>query len=203
MARIPNWSRLLLKFMGRARSRSRIVPIVLGLAMLAVVVAAGLTPNTGVVQAQTNTAYNQPSSSPLSPWVYLGVAALVIVLGLLLALFLMRRRRPPSSVVPPPMQTWQESPPPPPTGGAPPAAAPAYLETPEDVGRVPAAVPVSTAAAVTAPAATGTAAAQGGEPDIDSLMAELDKISGEILKRAPKKAPGAKAGEETEEGTGP
>jgi hypothetical protein len=33
------------------------------------------------------------------------------------------------------------------------------------------------------------AAAGAPEPDIDSLMAELDKISGEILKKAPK--PGA------------
>jgi hypothetical protein len=191
------WSCPPLTFMARPRSTKRIVPVVLGLAMLAVVVAAGLTPNTGVVQAATNTPYNQPSSSGVSPWVYLGIAAFVILAGLLLALFLMRRRRPPSTAPPPTLQTWQEGPaPPPPPGGAPPSAAPAYLETPEDVSRVP---PVVAGAGV--PAGAGTAAAAGGEPDIDSLMAELDKISGEILKRAPKKSPGSKAGEEIDEGT--
>jgi hypothetical protein len=189
--------------MARTRSRKRIVPVVLGLGMLAVVVAAGLTPNTGVVQAATNSPYSQPSSSSLSPYAYLGIAALVIVLGLLLALFLLRRRRPPAAAAPPPMQTWQEGPAPPPTGGAPPAAAPAYLETPEDVTRVPTPIPPATGAAATVPAAAVPGAAEGAEPDIDSLMAELDKISGEILKRAPKKPPGAKAGEETDQGTGP
>jgi len=188
--------------MVRSRSRKRIIPVVLGLAMLAIVVAAGLTPNTGVVQAQTNSPYSQPSSSSLSPWAYLGIAALVIALGLLLALFLLRRRRPPATAAPPPMQTWQEGPSPPPAGGAPPSAAPAYLETPEDVAGAPASIPPTMAAAATVPAAA-PAAAGGAEPDIDSLMAELDKISGEILKRAPKKAPVAKAGEEAGEGTGP
>jgi hypothetical protein len=189
--------------MARTRFRNRIVPVVLGLAMLAVVVAAGLTPNTGVVQAQTNSAYNQPASSGLSPWVYLGAAALAIAAGLLLALFLMRRRRPPATAAPPPVQAWQGgAPPPPPTGGAPPAAAPAYLETPEDVGGIPPAVPAAKLVGATAPAAAAAGTAGEAEPDIDSLMAELDKISGEILKRAPKKAPAAKAEEETGESTG-
>ena len=58
-----------------ARGR-RIVPLVLGLAMLSVVLAAGLAPNTGVVQAQSNTQYNQsPSSSGVSPWLYAAIAA--------------------------------------------------------------------------------------------------------------------------------
>ncbi len=40
-------------------------------------------------------------------------------------------------------------------------------------------------------AAGGAAGAAGeAEPDIDSLMAELDKISGEILKKAPKPGSG-------------
>ncbi len=42
------------------------------------------------------------------------------------------------------------------------------------------------------------AAGESAEPDIDSLMAELDRISGEILKRAPKKGT-APATEPTEE----
>jgi hypothetical protein len=187
--------------MTSTRFRSRIVPVALGLAMLAVVVAAGLSPNTGVVQAQTNTPYSQPSSSSISPYVYLGIAALVIVAGFLLALFLLRRRRPPAAGAPPPMQTWQGAPPPP-AGGPPPAAAPAYLETPEDVGHAPPPVPAAKAAEVAAPAAAAPAAAGEAEPDIDSLMAELDNISGEILKRAPKKPTGPKTEEDTGEGTG-
>jgi len=42
----------------------------------------------------------------------------------------------------------------------------------------------------------------GAEPDIDSLMSELDKISGEILKRQPKKGAPPPA-ESTEEPTNP
>ncbi|MGC2790146.1 MAG: hypothetical protein WA547_08895, partial [Thermoplasmata archaeon] len=77
-----------------------------------------------------------------------------------------------------------------------PAPAPPYLETADDVAgmpppaptpapAVPAAVVVAGGAAVGAGA--GAVAADADEPDIDSLMAELDKISGEILKR-PKNA---------------
>ena len=170
--------------------------------MLAVVIAAAFVPNTGIVQAQSSTDYSHPSSSTVSPWVYLGIAAAVIVAGLLVALLLLsRRRRPPPSKAAP-VQPWQGGPPagaggaapaaPPAAPPTPPGAAPAYLETPEDVGHAPPAVPVSkagVAAGAGAGAAAGTAAAAGGEaePDIDSLMAELDKISSEILKRAPKK----------------
>jgi hypothetical protein len=60
----------------------------------------------------------------------------------------------------------------------------AYVETPEDVSAAP---PSEAVAGV----AAGGAAAAATEPDIDSLMAELDKISGEILTRGtpPKKPP--------------
>jgi hypothetical protein len=168
--------------------------------MLAVVVAAGLSPNVGVVQAQTNGQYNQSPSSGLALWEYAAIAAVAIAALLALALLLMRRRRrPPPAAPAPPMQAWEGGPaggaaaPPPPPAAAPspPPAPPAYLETPEDVGHAPPAVPVSKEAAVAGAAAgaagTGAAAGAAGEPDIDSLMAELDKISGEILKRAPKK----------------
>jgi hypothetical protein len=171
--------------------------------MLSVVVAAALAPNTGVVQAQTSSPYGQPSSSGLSPYVYLGIAAVVIVAALLLALLMLsRRRRRPPAAVPPTIQAWQEGPTPPPGSAppppaAPPAAAPAYLETPEDVGHAPPAVPVTKAEAAAAVAAPVAPAAAEGEPDIDSLMAELDKISSEILKRAPKK--GAQKPPETPE----
>jgi hypothetical protein len=185
--------------MAKPSHRRRFVPVVLGLAMLAVVVAAGLAPNTGAVPAQTTTQYNQsPSSSGTSPWVYAAIAAIAVVALLVAALVLMRRRRPPAAAAPP-MQVWggpgapsaptAPAAPPPSPSPPPPAAAPApaYLETPEDVGVAPPPVPVSKAAAA---AGAGGAAAEA-EPDIDSLMAELDKISGEILKRTPKKGTSA------------
>jgi hypothetical protein len=167
----------------------RIVPLVLGFAMLAVVVAAALSPNVGVVQAQTNSNYNQSPSSGVPWWEYAAIGGIVAAaLVVALAVLFTRRRRPPAAA-PPPMEAWQGGPSGPSAPSAPaappppPAAAPAYLETPEDVGHAPPAVPVSKAAA----GAAGGAAAGEAEPDIDSLMAELDKISGEILKRAPKK----------------
>jgi hypothetical protein len=58
-----------------------------------------------------------------------------------------------------------------------------YVETPEDVGSAPPTLGTPPGA----PAAASGAKPEA-EPDIDSLMAELDKISGEILKRTPKKA---------------
>jgi hypothetical protein len=38
-----------------------------------------------------------------------------------------------------------------------------------------------------------------GEPDLDSVLAELDAISGEILTPPPKKSPEPKAEEKTQE----
>lgn len=171
--------------------------------MLAVVVAAAFAPNTGVVQAQTNSGYPAPSVTPVSPYVYLGIAAGVIVAGLLVALLVLsRRRRKPPTAEGAPVQPWQEGPPGPAGGppGAPPAAAPAYLETPEDVGHPPPVVPAAKPPPPSVPAGAAAPAAGEGEPDIDSLMAELDKISGEILKRAPKKGappPPEETGEDT------
>lgn len=174
----------------------RIVPAALGAAMLAVVIAAALAPNTGLAAAQSNCTYGQcPSSSnsvPIWEWATIGA---VVVLAALVGLFmLMRRRRGP----PPPGGGAVAAGPVPPSGAAGPSAVPEpfseapmpptpgspapYLETDEDVG--------------TAPPTLGTPSSAGGaaagrsetEPDIDSLMAELDKISGEILKRTPKKS---------------
>ena len=178
----------------------RIVPIALGVAMIAVIVAAGLAPNTGAVTAQGNCEYGQcPANTGIQWWVFAAIA-IVVVAALGAALILLRRRRtPPMGGGAPPAAAGPTGPA---GGGAPPtppAAAPAYLETPEDVGAtlpsVPTApmpkVPPASAGAAAGGAAAGTAAAAGeGEPDIDSLMAELDKISGEILKRP--KTPGDK-----------
>ena len=175
--------------------------------MLAVIVAAALSPNLGAVPAQTNSQYSQPSSTGLSGWEIGAIAAVVIAAALALAIGFMRRRRPPTAASVP-VQPWQGGagpgaappaplmPPPPPPG--PPAAAPAYLETPEDVGQAPPTVTAGKVAGAGATGAAAGAAAEEAEPDIDSLMAELDKISGEILKRAPKKgaAPPAEPAEE-------
>ncbi len=171
------------------------MPLALGVAMLAVVIAAALTPNLGTVSAQTNSNYNHSSSSPtgLSTYAWLGIAAVAIIVALLVALLLLRRRRQPPAAAPAaaaggaPPGAGGPSPP-----AAPPAAAPAYLETPEDVGQAPPVIPATpppaaAGGAAAGAAAGGAAAGAEGEPDIDSLMAELDKISGEILKRAPKK----------------
>jgi len=179
-------------------SSRRIVPLALGAAMLAVVVAAAFAPNTGVASAASNCSYGQcPSSSNSVPIWELATIGAVVVLAALVGLFLLMRRRrsPPSDgaatpsggPVPPAGASQATSgpgdfPEAAEIGGASAAGASAssYVETPEDVGAPP--------PTLGAPAA---GAAAGGkveaEPDIDSLMAELDKISGEILKRTPKK----------------
>jgi hypothetical protein len=159
--------------------------------MLGTVVAAGLSPTLGSVAAQTNCQYSEcPSGSGTPfPW-WIVVVIVVAVLAVLIAL-LMLRRRPPAAPANPP-EPWQ--PPPGASGGGPiaPSVAPVagagvvaapYMETSEDVGQ---ALPAVAAGA----AAGGAAGAAAGDQDIDSLMAELDKISGEILKKAPKTGTG-------------
>ena len=187
--------------MDERRRGYSILPAVLGAALLAILIGAALAPNTGLVAASSNcSVYNNcPSSSPAFPWWVVAVVVLIVAAALIAALLLMRRRRPPSSA---PMTPWKEAPPATPPGAAPPPppGAAAYLETPEDVGHAPPEVAAVSAGAAGAAAGAGAAAAAPGaegEPDIDSLMAELDKISGEILKRPPKKG----AGEETPEGS--
>ncbi len=133
-----------------------------------------------------------PSTSS-SLWLYIVIAVVVLLVLLLVALVVLRRRRPrPASA--PPMQVWQEEPTPP--MGAPIGPAPDYLETPEDVGHTPPLVPVPTSGAGVTPPVPPPGAE--GEPDIDALMAELDKISGEILKK-PSKVPKDGEGEDLSE----
>jgi hypothetical protein len=70
------------------------------------------------------------------------------------------------------------------------------------VGRVPPPIPVSKVGTAGAAGASAGVAAGATEPDIDSLMAELDKISGEILKRGAKKgAAGTGTGTDAETST--
>ncbi len=175
----------------------------LGIAMLAVVLAAGLFPNAGTVQAQSSCPYGGCTTSSSVPvWEYVSILVIVAVAAILALLFIMRRRRPPraATTLPPaagaagpgPLTPWSEEQPAPTSPAAP------YIETPEDVGHAPPAVGGPTAAAA-APAAAGAGAGAEAGSDIDSLMAELDKISTEILKKAPKKGADSKDAEGAED----
>jgi MYXO-CTERM domain-containing protein len=172
--------------------------------MLAIVVAAGLTPETGVVRASTNCTYGTcPASTPFPVWAVATTVA-VVLLALLLALLLLRRRRRPPAAAPPPewegpagpggpdagagagtvgvgaaVPAWQESPPSPAPEAGP-------MPEPEAPSETEAAEGIPPAAAMGSMAAAAPPAPEA-EPDIDSLMSELDKISEEILKRPPKK----------------
>lgn len=82
----------------------RAVPLVLALAMLAVVVFAGLLPDTGVVSASSNCTYGKcPAAQPFPLWA-VGASIAVVVIALILALLLLRRsrRRPPTGGGEPP-----------------------------------------------------------------------------------------------------
>ncbi len=175
--------------------KKRFIPLGLGAAMLATVLAAALSPNIGAVPAQTSCQYGTCPAATTStfPWWIVGVIIALVAALVLAYLLVGRRRRPPKGRAP------TAVPPAPPSGAAtgappaPPAPSHPYIETPEDVG---AAMPAM------AGAGAGAAAGAEGEPDIDALMAELDKISGEILKKPPKggkgTTSGTDAGEETQ-----
>ena len=107
---MPEAHRSISHFMSiRLRTR-QFVPLSLGIVMLAVVLAAGLAPNTGAVPAQTNCTYGQcPAATTPFPWYLVAIAVLVVIVALLSVLFLMqRRRRPPA---PSAAQPWQGGPP--------------------------------------------------------------------------------------------
>ncbi|MGA7475718.1 MAG: hypothetical protein WBW47_00680 [Thermoplasmata archaeon] len=74
---------------------------------------------------------------------------------------------------------------------------PAYIETPKDVGLAPpviaAAVSGGEAAAATAPVTTDA------ESDMAALMAELDKIGSEVVKKSPKTGTSGPEGESVKE----
>jgi hypothetical protein len=216
-----------------------IVHLSLGLGMLGVVVAAGLSPNAGVVQASSNCTYGHCTSSSTFPYWLVAASVAAVVVALLLAFLLLRRRRrpgePPSEwegprgpggappgatggpegpgsvetaatgaaamtaggVGPEPM--WKEGAPeetPAEPSGGPSTEAPGeYVETPPAPSPTPSEAPaLEPAPGVTPtpsqPGATPSPPAEEAEPDIDSLMAELEKISGEILKQKPRKKNG-------------
>ena len=188
------------------RTGPRVIPAVVGTLLLGVIVLAGLLPNTGTVQAQSSCPYGGCTTSAAIPaWEIASILALLAAVVVAAALVVLRRRHTPRAGPPAAagaLQPWQEGPP---AGAAaapsaaPVAAAP-YLEGPEDVGHTPPTLPPPSAGA-TGPAAAPAAAEGGG--DIDSLMAELDRISGEILKKSPKKGSAQKPPDETEESEPP
>jgi hypothetical protein len=160
------------------RQRGRMVPLSLALAMLAIIVAAGLTPNANAVQAQSNCTYSQcVASTPFPIWVVAG-AVVAVVIALLAALLLLRRRRREPPPPPPVVEESLGAPPPPPEAGPiAPWEGPATLPPP-----------------VAGPIEPGWEEGAPAEPppakgDIDSLLEELNKISGEMSKTAPKKQP--------------
>ena len=182
----------------------------LGIAILSIVLVAALPTNTGAVPADTSCQYascqsTSSTSTPVAWYALLGVLVLIAVaLGLVL---LMRRRRsgggaravePWSGAGGPESGAVAEAAPamgadamagPEYAPSVPPGAGAAYTENPEDVGAA-----AAEGGAMAAPAE--------GEADIDSLMQELDKISGEILKRGtPDKKTGASPPPEDDEGT--
>ena len=152
--------------------------------------------------------YGQCVAPATFPTWAIATSVALVVVALLVALLILRRRRTPP---PPaaPVSEWSGGPPAGAGGPTPPAApseweeaalaggigagavgaadwrepAPVTPPEPAEPETLPAAVPLAAAPAAAIPAAAGPEA----EPDIDSLMQELDKISSEILKRTPKK----------------
>jgi len=172
--------------------------------MLAVVLVAGLFPNAGTVQAQSSCPYGGCTTTSSVPvWEYVSILVIIAVGAIIALLFIMRRRRPPRGSPsaptaaagggPAPLTPWAEGP------AAPSEPSASYIETPEDVGHAPPSVAPAAAPAAAAPAAGAAAGAGESGSDIDSLMAELDKNSTEILKKAPKKGADGKDADETDD----
>jgi hypothetical protein len=128
-------------------------------------------------------------------WVYVGIALAATAAVILVAVFALRRRRPPAAPPPPPLQTWDEGPTPP--AGRPIQAAPAYLETPVVAARTPPLISPTEVPSVAVRPTVPPAAPGITELEIDSVMAELEEINAEMLKRNAKKAVGPGPMEET------
>jgi hypothetical protein len=157
--------------------------------MLGLVLAAALGPATGTVAASASCQYGTCASNGPSALTWgLGALLAAVILIVALAVILQRRRGGPPPSGGAGVAAWSGTAPESPA----PAEAPPYLESPDDVGAA------TGAAAAGAGAAAGAAAA--AEPgDIDSLMGELDRISGEILKRGPGKKGPSTDGADAEE----
>ena len=180
--------------MAPSRKEHPLAPLVLvGFALLLILVAT-IAPSSGAIPAQTSCPYGNcvtPSPDYTIYYISGGIIAVIAAIAIA-ALVLMRRRRPPAASTeemgyggaggggaPEEGPIAPESP----EGGA------SYIESPEDMA--------APAAVAPAPPPAGAPPAAEGEADIDSLMQELDRISGEILKRGtPKKGAPPNAGDE-------
>jgi LPXTG-motif cell wall-anchored protein len=169
------------------RATPRIAPLVVGVALLAAVMALSVLPNTGAVSAASNCQYGVCTNSGPSTSTWLIVLGVLLLIALALFVLIMRGRQKPQGSP----QEWEPGSAASTDGSGGPSpeipqgvaagtslgASAAYVESPDDVSAP------ETAAVAGAGAAGAAGAASGEEPDIDSLMAELDKISGEILTR--------------------
>jgi hypothetical protein len=174
----------------------KLIPFALGSTMLFVILTAALTPDFGTVAAQSSCPYGNCTSGSGSsfPWISVFVALAVILAAIILALlaiYYRRRTPPPPQPAGPAVAGGTEggSTPPPPAGtnGTEEAASssPTYAEaaryfgiTGSGVEAVQTRNPISW---------MGTSAHAHGPTDVgaelDSIMAEIEQISGEILKR--------------------
>ncbi|MGI0132861.1 MAG: hypothetical protein ACREDK_07230 [Thermoplasmata archaeon] len=177
-----------------------IAPLLLGGLALLLIVVATIAPATGALPAQTNCPYGNctPVGTDYTTY-YIGIAIAAVLVAIIATFFLFRRRgrSPPSASQEESYGGGPGGEYAAPEGPTPPSAAPgpeaAYLESPEDIG-------ASTPSVAAPAAAAGAAAGAEGESDIDSLMQELDRISGEILKRGtPKKGEAAAKPESTDD----
>ncbi|MHB8351668.1 MAG: hypothetical protein ACYDFT_03115 [Thermoplasmata archaeon] len=197
--------------------RRTVVPAILSIGMLAIVILVALTPNTGAIPAQSACQYNNcstPSQGLVIPtwgWILIALIVIAVLVGLLFMYSRRAGQRPPPEAVTVDSGSSGPSGPAAAEGpnaspelesaaiGAPIVAGAAvagdapYVETPQDVGATtpPPVAPAkgARAGAAAAAAVAGGAAAGADEPNIDALMDELDRISGEILKKGPKGGP--------------
>jgi len=148
------------------------------------------TPAVTVTSAGTVTT----SSSFPWIWVYIGIALATLAGVVLVTLVALRWRRLDAQAAST-SQTWEEGPAPP-RGGRPAESAPAYLETREDIGSIPPTNPTAQVAKAAAPSPVPTPVVGDTGSEVDSILAELDKISAEISSRSPRKVSSAKPDEE-------
>ncbi len=171
--------------------------------MLAVVLAATVSPYLGAGTAQTSCAYPPCPPAPTPSWVYALIAVGLIAAALAFAFVLMRRRRRPPAAGQG-VRAWEggagpgasrpaahrEPPAPPPEFAS---LAPVYLETPEETEPTPPTVEQG------ALAGAGAAAAEEADTAADTVRAELERISQEILRRSKEKRPPPDAPETDDE----
>jgi hypothetical protein len=183
----------------------RLIPTILGAAMLAVIVVAALTPNVGVVSAQVNAQYTMKTSiNTTLEYALIGVLVAAIIAAIV-GLMIFQRRKKRGGGGAGGVAAWQE-----PQGGGP-GAGPGTGPSGGAGSMAPAGAALGGGAGAAAtydeaapaeggpdwaePAAPATAGVGAvspppmdeSEPDIDKLMKELDQISDDILKKTPPK----------------